>query len=471
MTDNERHLNREEVAIIGMACRFPDAAGINEFWHNLCDGICSIRSFSFEELKASGIDESILNNPAFVNAGVEIENADCFDARFFGFSPFEAEIIDPQQRIFLECAWQTLEDAGYDPERYDGAIGVFGSVSPNTYFQNCLIHHPEILNKAGQQLMRLSNEKDHVCTRVAFKLNLKGPAISINTACSSSGVALHLACQSVLSGECDMALVGGVRIEAPLKSGYLYEEGGILSPDGKCRAFDADARGTVFGNGAGIILIKRLSDAVQAGDNIYAVIKGSAINNDGSQKAGYSVPSVTGQAEVIEEAIAMAEVSPDSIGYVETHGTGTSLGDPIEVAALTKAYRKWTESTNYCPIGSVKTNIGHLFAGAGIAGIIKAVLMLKHKKIPPSLNFKNPNPQIDFVHSPFYVNDALREWEDKGIPRRLGVSSFGVGGTNAHVVLEEAPYIKSSGAARTDHLLLLSARTKPALDRATANLV
>jgi acyl transferase domain-containing protein/acyl carrier protein len=470
MTYSEGHFSREEVAIIGMAGRFPDAPDIDTFWRNLRDGLSSIRSFSVDELRASGFDEAMLNNPAFVNAGAAIEDADCFDATFFGFSPFEAEIIDPQQRLFLECAWQALEDAGYDPERYDGAIGVFGSVSPNTYFQNCLIPNPEILKKAGSQLIRLSNEKDHVCTRVAFKLNLKGPAISINTACSSTGVALHLACQSVLSGECDMALVGGVRLEAPLKSGYLYEEGGILSPDGKCRAFDADARGTVFGNGVGMILIKRLSDAFQAGDNIHAVIKGTAINNDGSQKVGYSVPSVKGQAEVIEEALAMAEVSPDSIGYVEAHGTGTSLGDPIEIAALTKAYRKGTEKTSYCPIGSVKTNIGHLFAGAGIAGIIKAILVLKHKQIPSSLNFKNPNPQIDFSHSPFYVNDTLMEWKDKGHPRRVGVSSFGVGGTNAHIVLEEAPYTEPTGTGRSEHLLVLSTKTETALDSATAKL-
>jgi acyl transferase domain-containing protein len=470
MTDSEMPLNREEIAIVGMAVRFPDAADINAFWHNLRDGKSSIRPFSVDELRASGIDEAMLSNPAFVNAGVSLEDADCFDATFFGFSPFEAEIMDPQQRLFLECAWQALEDAGYDPERYDGAIGVFGSVSPNTYFQNNLITHPDMSRKSGAQLMRLSNEKDHVCTRVAFKLNLKGPAISVNTACSSSGVALHLACQSVLSGECDMAIVGGVRIDAPLKSGYLYEEGGILSPDGQCRAFDAAARGTVFGNGVGIVLIKRLSDAIQAGDSIHCVVKGTAINNDGSQKAAYSAPSVKGQAEVIEEALAMAEVNPESIGYVEAHGTGTSLGDPIEIAALTKAYRKWTEKKGYCPIGSVKTNIGHLFAGAGIAGIMKAVLAIKHKQIPPSLNYKNPNPQIDFTHSPFYVNDMLTDWEDRGFPRRAGVSSFGVGGTNAHVVLEEAPYTEPSPSGRSDHLLVLSARTETALNSVTAKL-
>ena len=318
--------------------------------------------------------------------------------------------------------------------------------------------------------MRLSNEKDHVCTRVAYKLNLKGPSISVNTACSSSGVALHLACQSVLSGECDMALVGGGRIEAPLKAGYLYEEGGILSPDGQCRVFDADARGTVFGNGVCMVLIKRLSDAIKDGDTIHAVIKGTAINNDGSQKVGYAAPSVNGQSKVIEEALAMAEVNPETIGYLEAHGTGTSLGDPVEIAALSIAFKQWTEKKGFCPIGSVKSNIGHLFAGAGIVGVIKAVLAIKHKLIPPSLNFNQPNPQIDFENSPFFVNDRLIEWRSNGIPRRAGVSSFGIGGTNAHIILEEPPELKPSADSRANHLLTISARSQAALDTATVEL-
>lgn len=470
MTDSEISLNREEVAIVGMAGRFPGATNVDEFWKNLCDGICSIRSFAVDELRACGIDEATLRNPSFVNTGAVIEDADCFDATFFGFSPLEAGIMDPQQRLFLECAWEALENAGYDPDRFNGAIGVFGGVSPNTYFQNNLMSRPDVLSKVGPQLMRLSNEKDHVCTRIAFKLNLKGPSISVNTACSSSGVALHLACQSLLSGECDMAMVGGARIEAPLKAGYLYEEGGILSPDGQCRVFDAEARGTVFGNGVCIVLIKRLSDAIRDGDTIHAVVKATAINNDGSQKAGYAAPSVQGQSAVIEEALAMAEISAETIGYLEAHGTGTSLGDPVEIAALSKAFRQWTDKKRFCPIGSVKSNIGHLFAGGGIAGVIKTVLALKHKLIPPSLNFKHPNPQIDFENSPFYVNDKLSKWEFNGIPRRAGVSSFGVGGTNAHMILEEAPESQSSGPGRSDHLLVLSAKSETALDTATARL-
>ena len=471
MKEFEASTIREEVAIIGMAGHFPGAKDISQFWHNLCEGIESIETFTPEQLSASGVDSATLENPAWVNKGAVMEGADFFDATFFGFSPLEAEIMDPQHRVFLECAWEALEDAGYDPETYHGRIGVFGGVALNTYFPNILLKRPDVVERAGHQLMVLANEKDYAVSRVSFKLNLKGPSINANTACSSSGVALHMAYQSILSGESDMALVGGVKIQAPLNAGYLYQEGGILSPDGHCRAFDAEARGTRFGSGVAMIVVKRLSDALDDGDAIHAVVKGTAINNDGALKVGFTAPSVQGQAEVIEEALAMAEVSPDSIGYVEAHGTGTSLGDPIEVAALTKAYRKWTERTSYCPIGSVKTNIGHLDAAAGIAGIMKTVLALKHKQIPASLNFTNPNPQIDFENSPFYVNNRLREWPADGAPRCAGVSSFGLGGTNAHIILEEAPDTTPSGPSRPQHLLLISAKSENALNTATSNLV
>ena len=471
MSNIECMVSREEIAIVGMAGRFPRAKNIDEFWRNLCKGVVSIKPFTIAQLKASGVDKATLENPSFVNSGAFIEDADCFDATFFGFSPLEAEIMDPQHRLFLECAWEAIENAGYNPETFNGPIGVFGGVSPNTYFQNTLMTRPDLLKKVGPQLTRLSNEKDNAATRVSFKLNLKGPSISVQTNCSSSGVALHLACQSVLSGECDMALVGGARIEAPLHAGYWYEEGGILSPDGHCKVFDAEARGTVFGNGVAMIVIKRLSDAIRDGDSIQAVIKAAAINNDGSSKVGYLAPSVQGQASVIEEALTMAEVSPDTIGYIEAHGTGTPLGDPIEVAALTTAFRKWTNRKGYCRIGSVKANIGHLFAGAGVAGVIKTVLTLKHKQIPPSPNFIEPNPQIDFENSPFYVSDKLSEWQAGGTPRRAGVSSFGVGGTNAHIILEEAPETEPSGPSRHQQLLLSSAKSDGALENATANLV
>jgi acyl transferase domain-containing protein len=467
----ELSADREEIAIVGMAGRFPGARNLDEFWQNLRDGVVSIKPFSKDQLKACGVEEAVLKNPSFVNSGAVIEEADFFDADFFGYTPLEAEIMDPQHRVLLECAWEALENAGYNPETHSGPVGVFGAVSTNTYFQRILVNRPDILKRAGFQLVGLSNEKDHAVTRISFKLNLKGPSISVQTACSASGVALHLACQSVLSGECDMALAGGARIEAPLHRGYFYEEGDILSPDGQCRVFDAQAQGTVFGNGVAMVVVKRLSDALREGDTIHALIKGTAINNDGSLKAGYSAPSIQGQAKVIEDALLMAEVNPDTIGYVEAHGTGTSLGDPIEIAALTKAYRKWTERRGYCAIGSVKANIGHLFAAAGVAGVIKAVLAIKNRQIPPAANFKNPNPQIEFERSPFFVRDKLSEWGRNGNPRRAAVSSFGMGGTNAHIILEEAPKPDVSGPSRQYHLVTVSARSNSALERATSNLV
>lgn len=471
MNQNAGEAIREEIAIIGMACRFPGAPNTDAFWRNLCEGTVSIGPFRPSELKAAGVDEKTLANPQFVNAGAAIEKADCFDAAFFDYSPVEAEIIDPQQRVLLECAWEALENAGYIPGGTDRRIGVFGGVSPNTYFQNVLMTRRDLLHQIGPQLMRLSNEKDHAMTRISFKLNLKGPSVSVSTACSSSGVALHLACQSLLVGECDLALVGGARISAPLHAGYWYEEGGILSPDGRCRAFDAKANGTVFGEGVGMIVVKRLSEALEDFDTIYAVIKGTAINNDGDGKVGYAAPSIQGQAAAVEEALAIAETHPDTIGYIETHGTGTIIGDPVEIAALTKAFRKWTDRRQFCPIGSVKANIGHLFAAAGIAGIIKTVLALKHRQIPPAAGFDTANPQIDFENSSFYVNEKLFEWQRHNGPRRAAVSSFGVGGTNFHAILEEAPESEPSGEPRDRQLLLISAKSDTALEHASADLV
>ena len=460
------------IAIVGMACRFPDARNVDEFWNNLKNGVNSIRRFSVDELKASGIDETMLRDQNFVNAGTVMPDADAFDASFFGIGAREAEIMDPQHRAFLETAWEALESAGYCPDNFQGKIGVFGGVGQNTYFQKNLITRPDLLQTLGSYPFMLASEKEYAVTRVSFKLNLKGPSLGISTACSTSAVAIHLACQSLLSGECDMALAGGAKIGVPLKAGYMYEEGGIRAPDGTCRAFDAEARGTVVGNGAGIIVLKRLPDAVKDGDSIYAVVRGSAINNDGAQKVGFTAPSIQGQASVIEEALTLADASADAIGYIEAHGTGTSLGDPIEIAALTQAFRNAGALKNgYCPIGSVKTNIGHLDAAAGIAGVIKVALMLKNKTIPPSLNFERPNPQIDFEDSPFYVNTKLQEWKVNGGKRMAGVSSFGLGGTNAHIVMEEAPpTLKASEASHSGHLLVISARSAPALEQATTNL-
>lgn len=458
------------IAVIGMAGRFPGASNVDRFWRNLKDGVESIRPFTEDELAASGVDDTTRNDPRFVNAGAPMPEADRFDAAFFGINAREAEIMDPQHRALLETAWEALEDAGYDPERSPGSVGVFAGVGPNTYFERNLATRPDMLKLLGRYSVLLGSEKEYAVTRVSFKLNLTGPSVSVGTACSTSGVAIHMACQSLLNGECDMALGGGGRVTAPLASGYLYEEGGIPSPDGHCRAFDAQARGTVGGNGVGLVVLKRLEEAVEDGDHIYAVIRGSAINNDGALKVGFTAPSIQGQAAVISEALALADVDPDTIGYVEAHGTGTSLGDPIEIAALTQAYRHWTDRKGYCAIGSVKTNIGHLDAGAGVAGVIKAVLAVKHGLIPPSLHFRQPNPEIDFSNSPFHVNTELSRWREGSTPRRAAVSSFGLGGTNVHIVLEEAPPVERSGASRPYQLLVLSARSDAALTQATRSL-
>jgi len=461
----------EGIAIIGMAGRFPGANNIAEYWRNLRDGVESIKYFTEEELQKDGVEASRLGSPNYVKAKGAIENGDMFDAAFFGFTPREAEIMDPQHRLFMECVWTALEDAGYDPETYNGAIGLYGGEGMNSYLLLNLMSNRDLLDSVGLLQASVQNRSDHLTTHVAYELNLKGPSLTIQTACSTSLVAVHTACQSLLNFECDMALAGGVTVSVPLKNGYTYLDGGIYSPDGHCRAFDERAQGTVQGDGVAVVTLKRLSDALNDGDTIHAVIKGSAVNNDGSLKVGYTAPSVNGQAEVIAEAHAVSGVSPETITYVETHGTGTALGDPVEVEALTRAFRHGTEAKRFCAIGSVKTNIGHLDAAAGVAGLIKTVLALQHRQLPPSLNFENENPRIDFASSPFYVNAELSEWKNKnGNPRRAGVSSFGIGGTNAHVVLEEAPEHVASESKRKWHLLPLAARTSGALDTATINL-
>ncbi|MBD2095654.1 SDR family NAD(P)-dependent oxidoreductase [Trichocoleus sp. FACHB-591] len=458
------------IAIIGMTGRFPGAKNIQEFWHNLQNGVEAIAWFSDEELLAAGVEPDLLQHPNYVKAGAVLDGIDQFDAAFFGYSPREAETLDPQQRLFLECAWEGLEHAGYDPQRYDGRIGVYAGVGWDSYLVFNLAGHPQLLDQTHGYQTVLSNEKDHLTTRVSYKLNLKGPSLDIQTACSTSLVATNLACQSLLSYQCDMALAGGVTISVPHRTGYLHQTGGILSPDGHCRAFDAQAAGTVAGNGVGVVVLKRLEDAIADRDMIYAVIKGTAINNDGAVKVGYTAPSVEGQAEAIAEALAVAEIEPETISYVETHGTGTALGDPIEISALTQAFRSQTEKKQFCAIGSVKTNIGHLDAAAGVTSLIKTILALHHQQIPPSLHFEQPNPQIDFANSPFYVNTKLTDWKTHHAPRRAGVSSFGIGGTNAHAVLEEAPKLPSFGTSRPWQLLLLSAKTASALEAATTRL-
>ncbi len=450
-----------QLAIVGVAGRFPGAKSLDEFWQNLRDGVESVTFFSDEELQAAGISAEALNSPRYVKAGAILEDIDLFDAEFFGLIPKEAELTDPQHRLFLEVAWEALEHAGYDPQRYDGLIGVYAGAGVNAYALSTMAN----MTFGIQEL--IASDKDFLTTRVSYKLNLRGPSVAVQTACSTSLVAVQLACQSLLDYQCDMALAGGVSIVYTQKSGYLYQEEGIMSPDGHCRTFDAQAQGTVAGDGAGIVVLKRLEEALADGDYIHAVIKGSAINNDGAAKVGYTAPSVGGQADVIAMAQAIAGVSPETVSYIEAHGTGTALGDPIEVAALTEVFRAQTQKANFCAMGSLKTNMGHLNAAAGVAGLIKVLLMLRHKMLPPIVHFTTPNPKIDFDHSPFYINTELKAWDTNGTPRRAGVSSFGIGGTNAHVVVEEAPPLAPSGASRPWHLLALSARTETALEALT----
>ncbi|MFN6513537.1 MAG: beta-ketoacyl synthase N-terminal-like domain-containing protein [Nostoc sp. CreGUA01] len=462
--------NGSEIAIIGLTGRFPGAKNLDEFWHNLQNGVESISFFSDEELLASGVEPELLNNPNYVKANAVLEDAELFDAAFFGFNPRDAQMTDPQHRIFLECAWEALENAGYNSETYNGSIGVFAGSNLSGYLLN-IYFNQNIRNSIDEHQLTIAADKDYLATRTSYKLNLTGPSYAVQTACSTSLVAVHLACQSLLNGECDIALVGGVSIGASRKAGYLYKEGGIKSPDGHCRAFDAKAQGTVSGEGVGIVVLKRLEDTLNDGDLIHAVIKGSAINNDGSNKVSYTAPRIEGQAKVIKMAHIVAEVEPETITYIEAHGTGTSLGDPIEIAALTQAFQSSTKEKIFCAIGSLKTNIGHLDAAAGVAGLIKTVLALKHKQIPPSLHFEKPNPQIDFANSPFYVNNKLSDWKTDKYPRRAGVSSFGIGGTNAHVILEEAPVSATKeSVSRPWQLLAISAKTPTALESATSNL-
>ncbi|MBA3914548.1 MAG: acyltransferase domain-containing protein, partial [Acidobacteriales bacterium] len=458
-----------DIAIVGMSGRFPGARNVDEFWQNLCNGVHSVSRFSEEEMIAAGTDRSRIAQRNFVNAGGVLDDIDLFDAGFFGFNPREAETLDPQQRVFLECAWEALESAGCDPERFEGAIGVFSGCVMSTYLFNVL-SHPGILDSVGAFQVFTGNDKDHLATRVSYKLNLKGPSIAVQTACSTSLVAVSMACQSLVDRQCDMALAGGVAIRVPQKAGYTYQEGMIYSREGCCRPFDARADGTVFANGVGIVVLKRLDDALRDRDNVQAVIRGWALNNDGATKVGYTAPSLEGQMEVIALAHAVADVEPETVTHVEAHGTGTSLGDPIEIAALTQAFRIGTGKTAFAAISSVKSNVGHLDVAAGVTGLIKAALELKHKLLVPSLHFEKPNSNIDFAASPFYVNTALAEWRSAHGPRRAGVSSFGIGGTNAHVVLEEAPQSEPAVSARSAQLLLLSAKTPSALNAATANL-
>ncbi|HEV7514701.1 MAG TPA: type I polyketide synthase, partial [Thermoanaerobaculia bacterium] len=469
----EPEISPRDVAVIGMAGRFPGARDLDQFWRNLRDGVESVTFLSDEELLASGVDAALLAHPGYVKAASLLADVEGFDAPFFGYTARDAEILDPQQRLFLEHCWAALEDAGHVPGSFPGLVGVYSGVAWNTYLLTQLATRPEIFAEGGGFQVFIGNDKDFMATRVSYKLNLKGPSLVVQTSCSTSLVAIHLACLSLLNYECDMALAGGVTVKVPQQEGYFYQEGGLASPDGHCRAFDARAAGTIFGSGVGVVVLKRLGDALADGDRVRAVIKGSAINNDGSVKVSYTAPSVEGQAEVIAAAQAVAGIDPETIGYVEAHGTGTALGDPIELAALTKVFGAATERRGFCAVGSVKSNIGHLDAAAGIAGFLKTVLALGHRQIPPSLHYETPNPKIDFASTPFYVAARLADWPMPAMPeepRRAGVSSFGVGGTNAHLILEEAPPAPAPAPSRPWQLLLLSARTETAAEAMTERL-
>ncbi|CAM2069823.1 SDR family oxidoreductase [Sulfidibacter corallicola] len=461
MTDTAPH--HHAIAIVGMAGEFPASPDLTTYWENLTQGRHCLTTLDDEALRRDGIDSAAIQNPNYVKCKGMLDRPEWFDAAFFDMPPREAALMDPQHRRFLEVCHRTLEQAGYDPDRYDGLIGVYAGLSFNSYLQSNLLQNPEALQAQDIMQTLIGNDKDFVATHIAYKLNLKGPALTVQTACSTSLSAVHIAIQSLLDYQCDMALAGGVSIKFPNRSGYFYREGGILSRDGHCRAFDEAATGTTIGDGAGAVLLKRLEDALRDGDTLHAIIKGSAMNNDGRDKIGFTAPSIEGQTNVIAMAQAIAGVSPETVSYVEAHGTGTKLGDPIEMEALTRAFRMGTEARGRCAVGSVKTNIGHLDAAAGIAGLLKTVLMLKHRTLVPSLHFQEINPQIPLAESPFEIQTRCEAWSAGSTPRRAGVSSFGIGGTNVHLVLEEAPEPKPVQEANGPWLLPLSAKTASAL--------
>jgi acyl transferase domain-containing protein len=468
MTDDRDELGG--IAIVGMVGRFPGAGDLETFWRNICDGTESITQFSEADIDTSGLDPAVVKNPAYVKARGVVDGIEMFDPAFFGISGREALLLDPQQRLFMECCWEALEGAGYDPRAFRGPIGVYGGATLSSY-QAHLYAHLDLLPNPDTLSIAMGNELPYMTTRVSYKLDLKGPSFPVQTACSTSLVAVHLACQALLNGECDLALAGAVSVRLPQNSGYWYQEDGILSPDGHCRSFDAGAAGTVFSNGIGVVALKRLEDAVADRDTILAIVRGSSINNDGARRASFTAPGVYGQSKVIGDALVAANVPADTITYLEAHGTATSLGDSIEIQALNKAFTRTTSRNQFCAIGTVKANIGHLDTAAGVAGLIKTALMMQHRQLPPSAMFQRPNPDLRLETTPFYVNTELREWQvPEGTPRRAGLSSFGFGGTNAHLIVEEAPEPEPTDTSREYQLVLLSAETSGSLERASTNL-
>nr|UKE82849.1 type I polyketide synthase [Pectobacterium sp. PL152] len=454
----------KDIAIVGMSARFPGAEDTAIFWQNLLDGVETISTFSEEELRESGIEEEMIASPNYIRRRGILGNAQHFDANFFDITPRDAEIMDPQHRVFLECCWHAFEDAGYVPATYPGKVGIFGGTGTAWHLSK-VNAHPEVQKYASGASVVTNNDKDYVTTRVSYKLNLKGPSVNVQTACSTAMVAVVMGMNSLLNGESDLIVAGGVSVDTPERRGYPYMQGGMESADGRCYAFDSRANGTVFSRGAGVVLLKRLNDAVRDGDHIYAVLKGGAVNNDGNLKAGFTAPSIDGQIAVAKQAITNAQLDPATINFVEAHGTATALGDPIEFTSLTQTFQEYTDKTQYCRLGSVKTNIGHTDAASGMASLIKASLALETGKLPASLHFESPNPNIEFETSPFIMNTELSELEPSETPHRALVNSFGVGGTNACVILEAAPRLKS-GDTHDGSLLVLpfSAKSRTALE-------
>ncbi|MGA8114183.1 MAG: SDR family NAD(P)-dependent oxidoreductase [Actinocatenispora sp.] len=470
MTESFSDEGVEPIALVGLACRVPGARDAKQFWSNLASGTESVRFFTREEQLKMGVAQETVDDPSFVPAASVLDDVEYFDPGFFGMSRREADIADPQHRLFLELSHTALEDSGYDPARYGGEVGVYAGTGDNDYVWTNIRRNPRIGDAAGGLAISIVNSPDYVATLTSYKLNLRGPSFTLHTACSTSMVAIHLAAEALRNGECDMALAGGVCIELPHGHGYLYQEGGITSPDGHCRSFDSRAAGTIWGSGGGVVVLKRLDEAIADGDHIRALILGNAINNDGATKVGFTAPSADGQAEVVAQALGLAAIDPRTVSYVEAHGTATAIGDPIEVSALSRGYGAGSTEHGWCRLGSVKSNIGHLSHGAGVVGVIKTVLSIEHGLVPPSLNYESPNPAIDFESSPFYVNTVLSTWDREETPRRAGISSFGIGGTNAHVILEEAPEPRPRDVDGGTHLLQLSARSEAALANAVERL-
>jgi acyl transferase domain-containing protein len=458
------------VAIIGMAGRFPGAWDVETLWTRLQEGRQAIRPLTDEEL--ADLDPTWRRDPHFVPVTAPAPGVEEWDAGFFGFSPSEAELLDPQHRLFLECAWQALEDAGYDPRRCPGVVGVFGGSHFPTYLLNNIAGHEHLLRTVGRQRVGIANERDMLTTMVSYKLDLRGPSAAIQTNCSSSMVSIHLACESLLSYESDVMLAGGVALHIPQSEGYVYEDGGQYARDGVFRSLDARASGRVVGNGAGIVVLKRTADALRDGDHIYAQVIGSAVNNDGIGRAGFVAPGLRGQAEVMVEALSRAEVEPSEISYVEAHGTGTALGDSVELDALSRALgADAREGAAPCAVGSVKANIGHLDRASGVTGVIKTSLMLRDERIPPQINFETPNPHLQAAAERLTVHPGGASWPRGSTPRWALVNSFGMGGTNASVVLKEAPEVIAGGRpGARPQLILLSARTATAVDAAAVRL-